>query len=443
MTPISGKHSRPSTRLGALLASLAVVAPAAVLAPAPATAATPTCQGYAATIVGTAGDDVLRGTPGDDVIVGLAGHDRLVGRGGKDLLCGGRGMDVLLGGPGDDGLHGGQDGFITPFDADKGDVYGDYLEGGPGADRLHGGRDPRQGTGKRNHPDVISYAHAERGVTVDLRSGRAAGDGSDSIASGLVEILGTRHQDTVKAGRYPLKASTGAGNDTIIGSAKGDVLSPDSPSTRIRGVRLDPSIGKGGSDTVRARGGNDEILSIRGQDRLFGGTGNDSVASFSGRIAVASAGDGRDRISVRPRLGDDPMSVTFGSATDSRQDALYFDLRESSPLELTWSLTEGVLSTGDRDYRVEGARTIFWGTDDVRSRLTVTGTPRVDDLNAQDSGPVDFIAGGGADTFFGSVEPDRFDGGAGDDTYDYDASIEAGSNECVDVERDDFSFCSS
>jgi Ca2+-binding RTX toxin-like protein len=86
---------------------------------------TPACFGMPATIVGTAGNDVLRGTPGNDVIVGLAGHDVIDGRGGDDLICGGDGNDTILGAGGDDRL--------------RGDAGNDAILGGPGNDRIDGG----------------------------------------------------------------------------------------------------------------------------------------------------------------------------------------------------------------------------------------------------------------------------------------------------------------
>ena len=57
---------------------------------------------WAATIRGTAKNDVLRGTPGPDRIYGKAGDDRLYGYGGDDLLVGGAGADVLACGAGRD-----------------------------------------------------------------------------------------------------------------------------------------------------------------------------------------------------------------------------------------------------------------------------------------------------------------------------------------------------
>jgi hypothetical protein len=56
----------------------------------------------AASISGTAKNDVLRGTAGADRIYGKAGNDKLYGLGGNDYLNGGPGNDVLAGGPGAD-----------------------------------------------------------------------------------------------------------------------------------------------------------------------------------------------------------------------------------------------------------------------------------------------------------------------------------------------------
>jgi Ca2+-binding RTX toxin-like protein len=85
-----------------------------------------TCNGRAATIVGTAGADKIKGTPGPDVIVGLDGADKLSGLGGKDRICGENGKDKLFGGAGNDRLLGG-----------KGK---DVLKGGKGKDVLKGGK---------------------------------------------------------------------------------------------------------------------------------------------------------------------------------------------------------------------------------------------------------------------------------------------------------------
>ena len=87
--------------------------------------AAPRCAGRAATVVGTAGRDVLRGTRRADVIVGLGGRDLVNAARGNDIVCAGAGNDTVAGGRGRDRLRGGPG--------------RDRLKGGPGKDRLGGG----------------------------------------------------------------------------------------------------------------------------------------------------------------------------------------------------------------------------------------------------------------------------------------------------------------
>src|SRR6266550_7264890 len=71
----------------------------------------------AATIVGTAKNDVIRGTAKSDVLSGKAGNDKLYGLGGNDRLVGGPGKDTLVGGPGADKLQCGQGRDVAIADA--------------------------------------------------------------------------------------------------------------------------------------------------------------------------------------------------------------------------------------------------------------------------------------------------------------------------------------
>ncbi|MDH3708077.1 MAG: hypothetical protein OES57_18580, partial [Acidimicrobiia bacterium] len=123
------------TRLATLTAmTIAVTIASAIVAVGPAGAASPTCNGRTATIVGSHGDDWLLGTAGDDVIVALGGADHINGRGGDDTICGGGGHDEIHGGRGDDMVFGG-----GGDDDQHGGGGRDLLAGGPGADRLNGG----------------------------------------------------------------------------------------------------------------------------------------------------------------------------------------------------------------------------------------------------------------------------------------------------------------
>jgi len=113
----------------------------------PANAATYTCGGLSATIVGTSGDDVLDGTEGVDVIVGLEGQDWIRGLGGNDIICGGPGPDRIWGGEGHDTVwgNGGNDRIKAELGRDevRGGNGNDVVAGQAGADVLYGdgGRD--------------------------------------------------------------------------------------------------------------------------------------------------------------------------------------------------------------------------------------------------------------------------------------------------------------
>ncbi len=87
------------------------------------------CEGRRATILGTAGDDVITGTEAADVIVGRSGSDRIDGGGGDDIICGAGGADVIDGGGGRDLVSGGEGG-----DTLGGDTR-DVLLGDEGTDR--------------------------------------------------------------------------------------------------------------------------------------------------------------------------------------------------------------------------------------------------------------------------------------------------------------------
>lgn len=139
-------------------------------------AATPTCDGRRATIVGTEGDDRLTGTNGPDVIVGLGGKDKIFGLGGSDVICGGRGRDRIFGGSGSDKIwgNGGNDRI-------NGHIGKDTIRGGNGQDYILG----------RSGDDVIF--------------GEAGHD----------RLFGGRGNDTLDGGD---------GNDTLDGDLDLDIL---------------------------------------------------------------------------------------------------------------------------------------------------------------------------------------------------------------------------
>lgn len=154
---------------------------AAALAPGPASghAAGATCDGRAATIVGTDRDDELTGTPGDDVIAGLDGQDTVDGGDGNDVVCGDAGADVVIGGAGSDRLFGGDNGLVPRFEAAP-EPRGDTLVPGPGDDLVDLGTNTVV-AGDYNLADTLDLTDAAAGVTLDLVAGTAVGEGTDVV----------------------------------------------------------------------------------------------------------------------------------------------------------------------------------------------------------------------------------------------------------------------
>ncbi len=148
----------------------------------PANAATHTCGGVPATIVGSSGDDVIDGTDGVDVIVALAGRDVIRGHGGDDIICGGPGPDRIFGGEGHDTVwgNGGNDRI-------KADLGRDEIRGGNGNDVIAGqaGADVLYGDGGR---DKVAGGRGEDTLSGGAGPDRLFGDGGFDVVSGDGDI---------------------------------------------------------------------------------------------------------------------------------------------------------------------------------------------------------------------------------------------------------------
>ncbi|MCB2223944.1 MAG: trypsin-like serine protease [Actinobacteria bacterium] len=200
-----------------------------------------TCDGKAATIVGTGGVDFITGTPGDDVIVSLGARDVITSLGGNDTICSGSGRDQIDAGSGDD-----------------------VVLGGPGHDTIDGG-DGR---------DVLSGDAGHD--TID------GGDGDDTIDGSL--------------GNDRLVG--GAGDDVLTGGGDDDTVDGSSGADRVLGnVGDDELLGGPGDDYVNGGAGSDRLDGGDGDDTLIGGSGDDTLTGGTGSD-LASGSSGVDRCSA-------------------------------------------------------------------------------------------------------------------------------------------------
>ncbi|HET6938604.1 MAG TPA: Ig-like domain-containing protein, partial [Nocardioides sp.] len=217
------------------MAALVVVA-CMIGSPVPANA-DPEKASAKCTLIGTAGDDVLRGTKHDDVICGLGGDDKILGLGGDDVIQGGGGDDLLVGGPGTDVLGGG-----------RGDDTLDGLDNATAVDRLRCGRG--DDTAKADPPDIprpkcehVEQDHQPTDITL------APGTVTENLPSGtVVGTLAAADHDTGDAHTFTLVAGTGSTDNarfSIAGSSLKTAATLDHETTPTLSVRVRVTDGGG------------------------------------------------------------------------------------------------------------------------------------------------------------------------------------------------------
>jgi Ca2+-binding RTX toxin-like protein/glucose/arabinose dehydrogenase len=181
---------------------------------------------------GLGGNDMMFGGSGNDVLDGGDGNDVINGGAGVDSLAGGNADDIILGGAGNDSMLGGGPG-------------NDVLDGGSGSDAMAGNAG--------NDTYVVDVA----GDTVT----EIAGEGSDTVRSGIVYILGPNVENLTLIGG----GSSGYGNglaNVIVGNAGNNVLD-----------------GMAGADTMMGGNGNDVYFADSSFDVVTEapGAGSDAV----------------------------------------------------------------------------------------------------------------------------------------------------------------------
>lgn len=356
--------------------TLAVALAALPLGVGPAQAATHTCGGLPATIVGTPGKaDYLTGTDGPDVVYLGYGNDRFDGKGGDDVICGGAGNDTIVGGGGNDTIYG-EDGndVLTGGAGDDivstGSGRNSVIEGA-GDDTLRGG----PGTDRVSYYTFGTYKAAS--VHIDAVAGTATGYGTDTLS---------------RFERYDLTRSA----DTFRGSDVSEVVD-----------------GRGGDDTITSAGGNDQVSFGIGTVRVSTGTGDDAVGGTGSHESRISLGDGDDQGDASAAAvisggdGNDSLRTFYpgsrlegGAGSDTVYGAVGRDLHTGDVIDLV-SQTAHVIGQHHLWYlsSIENAGGTY-GDD------RIYGTAGDNVLNGYDGD--DYINGrGGHDTI---------DGGYGDDT---------------------------
>jgi hypothetical protein len=424
-----------------ILAGLLLVAP---LVPAvPASAVEGTCEGKAATHLGTPGDDVIYGTAGDDVMVGLAGDDTISGLLGNDVICGDEGTDRLAGFAGDDRILGG-------FDSDAG---GDVIWPGAGNDYVDPGLDPVTRDDFSLPADTVLYsdllaAGFPGGIRADLTPVGGLGfvaepSGTDQIVvTEALSIVGTRTADVLIGSPYLDVLIGRGGADQIDGAGGNDTLAADFTNTDLDPAADAPDDidGGPGSDWIvlgqaggTARGGDDpdhlEAHPATGPAVLRGQDGDDELVVDAVEDVDIDGGGGHDDIDVRLTSASRGVSVDGGSS----RDLVTFDVRKGGfgkGTTITVDLARRVLRTKTRAGRVRGLE-VMWIKGE-NARWQVRGTHRNEDVIMQGGRSLEASMRGGRDSVVATRGPDVLDLGEGRGDF---ANGRQGRDTCLGAER--------
>jgi len=219
----------------------------------------------------------------NEVILGSSGPNTLTGAVGNDTLKGGAGNDALFGNGGNDVLDGGKD--------------ADRMEGGSGNDTY-----------------IIDNV---KDVVVEV-----AGQGTDTVKTGLSYSLGADFENLALIGSNNLSAKGNAFANRISGNA--------------------------GDNTLMGFAGNDSLTGGDGSDTLFGGEGKDVLAGGSGRDFFV--------------FDTAPSLFNVDKITD-------FDGSENDKIQLNQNLFKGVTHIGalnpDEFHAAAGAKSAHDASDRV------------------------------------------------------------------------------
>ncbi len=234
-------------------------------------------------------------------------------------------------------------------------------------------------------------------------------------------ILGTPGADVLAGTDCADDIDGGQGDDNIDARGGGDTIAA--------GPGDDHVVAGSGADLVRAGDGDDIVLAGVGDDWVSGGRGNDRLEGGTGNDLL-SGGDGADL--VLGGTGDDTVVGDPDRAHDvydggEGEDLIdYAALTHSVSVDLVAGAATGAEIGTDSLTGFE-AVTTGSGDDDVAgsSAAETISTGAGDDVVEDGAGSNAVDGGGGNDRVVAAMDAvaDSYQGGAGQDTLDYSASL--------------------
>ena len=341
----------------------------------------------AAEIASHLGPNVINGTPAADTLVGSAGQDIISGLAADDLISGNDGDDTLVGGDGSDTINGGagDDKFLFGVSL----IGYDDIDGGSGTDMLVADAD--------NAAMTLRTLTSVEQITADGHSGVKITGGSGGRA---LSFSGVTLTDITRI-------EAGTGNDTITGSAGGDVIWGSDGLDSLSGAAGNDSIsGDADADVISGGTGNDTLVGGAGNDSLSGDDDNDFLTGSAGDDTILG-GAGDDSINVSG-TSDGADSVDGGSGTDT----ILAGTNNTTITLKALAGIEAVTANGFTSVSIAGtsnADTLDFST------VTLTSITKIDAGGGNDT----ITGSGAADTILGSAGDDNLSGSGGNDSFQF------------------------
>ncbi|MEI7747204.1 MAG: calcium-binding protein, partial [Actinomycetota bacterium] len=218
-------------------------------------------------INGGAGDDVINGGLGDDQLIGGSGRDTADFSDAKKPIVADLSVGTATGGSGNDSLAGIENlNGGAGNDSLTGDGQANVIKGGLGNDLLVGGLGDDSFTGGGG-TDSVDYASASNAVTVNLATGFAQGQGTDSL-SGITNVNASPYNDSLIGDSNANVLNGGNGIDTV------------SYASTSNGVTANLATGVA---TISGQAA-DKLVGI---ENLIGGSGNDTLTGDAGNNVLS------------------------------------------------------------------------------------------------------------------------------------------------------------
>ncbi|MGB4056557.1 MAG: type I secretion C-terminal target domain-containing protein [Alphaproteobacteria bacterium] len=300
-------------------------------------------------------------------------------------------IEDVYGGTGDDTMHG-NDG-------------NNHIGGNSGNDTMYGGGGDDTMDGGEGFDDTVTYATAAAGVIVNLTTGTASGEGTDTLV-GVENIIGSGFDDVLTGNATTNDLFGGEGNDVLAGRADGDLLD-----------------GGNGIDTADYSASTQRVLiDLQNGTASSGEAQGDVLVGIENIIGSDVAGGGKDTIygnsgvNVISGLNGDDI-IEGGAGGDIMDGGAGWDTaRYTRSLSgVTVNLETNVNTGGDaQDDQLSNFEAVY-GSNHIDN---ITGSVNADTLNG--AGGNDIINGGlGNDTLLGAAGNDTLNGGEGVDTASY------------------------